>query len=422
MKDRKLYIDDIGRVFFFKKPGKKVYHKFEANNVELIESSADLEKNDAGTEYQLKDNTVYRVSGISTIDLPIRLGNNSPIIGGHGATDGFIHTGGQGCLRGTNKGLFLRNLYLHAPGGTLFNVSGDTNTEMLVESCAFSDAAGVGNMASLGTIDGFRVPSFKGCSFEDFDQGISFDGNTDVPDKVFISASPFRSVSASGVTVMSFNGAIAPEVIDITDCYMKGMESDTEIVRVQNGATPSQIFQYRGNTHDNTVNADNILNGQAAVENVGFNITDAAPLRDSTVIGEFNLDSEATTTISSQNTWYQISGAGTLGNETERMQSTGTDGELEYVGRRRKNTFIVISASAKLASNEVYEIAVAKNGTVEPTSITSIEGQGTNKPLSVSTSSIEDLVTGDIISIFVRNTSGTSDATFGSYNFNIVGV
>lgn len=422
IKAKEVQIDDRGRLFAISN-GRRFEYQGSVPNERVVRDNTDLPFNSANQRHELKDNTVYRLAGFITSPYPIKLGNQTPIIGGHGSNDGFIYTGGtSAAIRGTNNGLFLRNTYFHAPGATIFNIEGDVTTEVLVESCSFSDAAGLGNIASLGTIDGMRVPSFKGCNFEDFDDGILFTGNSTVPDKVFFTGCPFRRVSESNVTAMEFDSGILPEVVDITDCYIKDIQSDTEVVRVQSGATPTSIFQYRGNTHDSSVDPGQILNGEASVETVGYRVTDSAPLRDSTAIGEFNMVNETTTTISSQNTWVKVAGSGTMGNETERMQETATNGQIEYLGRKRTNVLVNVSGSVSLTANETYSIAIAKNGTVEPTSISQQEGQGINKPISMITSGIEDLVTGDTLSVYVRNNDGTSDAIFNSYNFNIVSV
>lgn len=419
--DSQLFVDSRGKFYSRGRRGRE-YYSLGIQNQQIVRGVSDLPDLNNDGEHQLKDGTLYRIEGFVLTASPIRLGRQTPIVGGHGAVDGIIHTGKRDLFRGDGKGLFLRNAYFHAPGGTIFNISGDIDTEMLVESCAFSDAANMGNMKSLGSIEGFRVPSIKGCSFEHFDSGLTITGDTTVPNKVYITDTPFRSIDSSNVTILDFDSAISPEVVDISGSYIKGIQSDTEVVRVQSGATPAQVFQYRGNTHDSTVTPSQILNGDASVGKVGYQVSDCAPLKDSAVIGEFNLDNTTTTTISSQDTWTKVEGVGSIGNETERMRETNNNGQFEYLGRREVNTFVSVSASVSLTANETYALAVAKNGTVEPTSITKLEGQGINKALTMTTSSVENIFQNDTISIFIKNIDASSDATFNNYSFSIFGI
>lgn len=373
----------------------------------------------SGSERQLEDNTVYMFVDFVTSTDSLVVGSTTPTLAPHGGIGGFIHTGGGAAIKGTDSALFLRNCLISAPGGTIFDISGDQTTEMLVESCSFSDAAGLGNIASLGTIDGYRVPTFKGCNFEDFDGGLTFDGS---PNKIFLSSCPFRGVTASAVSVLTFAGTLTVETVDIVDCYMKDMQSDTKVVNVAAGGTPEKRFKYRGITHDeDTVTTSNILTGEAGVDEVGYWVTESSPLRNSAVVGELDLDSSSVTTISTQNTWYKINGAASLGAETARITSP-SDATLTYQGRDNVNAQVLFSASMLGANGDTYQVGIFVNGNLQPASTAKFEAKGTQSDLPVVTTAIELLTPGDDISIRVRNLDSTSDATFESYNFNLASV
>ena len=81
---------------------------------------------------------------------------------------------------------------------------------------------------------------------------------------------------------------------------------------------------------------------------------------------------------------------------------------------------VTVNTTLTGANGDIYEIAIAKNGTVEPASTMEVETGGQNAPVNPSTSAIEDLQPNDTISIQVRNTSGTSDATFRAYTINFM--
>lgn len=389
----------------------------DTENVTHISTVNDLPTPENGTI--TLDNRVYKFDGFVTVPYTIDISNSPVFVGAHGSQDGYIHTGGTTALTGTNGGFFARDMYFHSPGATMFDLTADNTTEMLVESCAFSDAAGIADIASLGLIDGYRVPTFKGCNFEDFDAGLTFDGN---PDKVFVWGSPLRKITASNVTIFTLAGTSNAQIVDFADNYVKDVQSDTEVWRVESGGEPSEVFQYRGTVHDTSVTKTNILVGPNTGPRVEpYWVSSSYPLQESAVAGELSLDAETETTIGSQNTWVQVGGMTTLGNETERM-SQPSAGVLQYDGSKDSNLHITIAASLYGANGAIYRIALAKNGTVEPASTMSIQTGGQNANVSVSTSSIEDLTPGDTISMQVQNTTGVENVTFSAYTLNAFGL
>jgi len=364
-------------------------------------SSDDLPDPSGGT-HTLEDNTAYVFNGFVTSQYGIELGNSTPLIGRHGSLDGFIHTGGATAITGTDAGFFARDLYVHSPGGTLFDLTANVSVEMLVESCSFSDAAGIAEIADLGVIDGYRVPSFKDCNFEDFASGLVFDGS---PDKIFFSGCPFRGVSQPGVTILTFVGSLDVDIVDMPDNYVKGVQSDTEVVRVETGGTPNDIFQYRGNTHDSTVTVDNILTGEASVAAVGYGVLDCYPLPDSGVSGE--VDQTATGTITGSGAApTQVTVPTTL-NNPERTISP-SNGVIQYIGKTqlKVTAHAVVSLSG---ANSEMAIWIGYNGSIIPRSRVEFFSSNASTPVTgVSVSQIR-LDTNDTVSVFVENVGGNSD-------------
>jgi hypothetical protein len=390
-------------------------YKPEPNNEVVINDSGDLPEVSNG-RHQLKDNTVYRFSGFITSSNGLELGSATVLKGGYGATDGFIHTGTSTAVYARDVGLFIDDMYIHAPGGTIFDCVDTVDSEVLILDSSFSDAAGLGNIADLGTLDGFRVPTFKSCNFEEFDAGLTLTGSCD---KVFFSGCPLRTVTASNVTILTFDASFSTDIIDITDCYVKSVQSDTQVINVDASATISEVFQYRGTTHDATVTKSNILTGAADAQKVGYNVQDSDPVRNSSVIGELSLDSATTTTITTQDTYTTVDGATSLGNESERVTQS-SNGVLQYDGRRDVNVHISASLTAEVPNNTEVSLAITKNGTVEPTSEAQITGKG-SVPSNVSTSGVEDIQNGDTISLQIKNNTGTEDIPVERYNISFLG-
>lgn len=99
-----------------------------------------------------------------------------------------------------------------------------------------------------------------------------------------------------------------------------------------------------------------------------------------------------------------------------------SNGVLRYDGKKNSNIHITVSSSFTGANGSIYEIAIAKNGTVEPASAMQIQAGGQNASKSLNTSAIEDIQPGDTISLQVRNLSDTNDATFQAYALNYLGM
>lgn len=381
-----------------------------------VTSSDDLPDPTNGT-HTLAGQTAYFFYGFVTSPYGLDISNGPALLGRHASVDGFIHTGQQTALTGTNGGYFQDSLYVHAPGGTLYDLTGDQSTEMLVTDSAFSDAAGIAPIASLGTIDGFRVPTWKNCNFEDFGSGLTFDG---APDKIFITASPFRNITASGVDILTLAGSSDAAIVDFVNNYVKDVQSDTVVWRVESGGEPSEVFQYRGTVHDTSFAVGNAIVGPNASPTVEpFWVNSSHPVRDSTVTGELFLTQPKTVSIGTQDQWYEVNGITQTGNESERT-TQANNGTIQYVGSKNVNVQLTVNTSFTGANGNTYEIAVAKNGTVESASTMQVEAGGQNAPVNPSTSAIEDLQPNDTVSIQVRNRDGTNDATFRAYVLNFM--
>jgi hypothetical protein len=376
----------------------------------IINSVGDLPEADDNGEIHLTDDRAYAFHDFIMSSDTLVLGDRTPILGTHGSMAGFIHTDGGTAIKATDDPVFLRNLYIHALGGTAFDFSADDTTEILVESVSLSDAAALGNMSDIGTVDGYRVPSFKGCNFEDFDSGFTFTGTSK---KIFFSECPFRGVTADSVTVLEFDADCDTDIVDITDCYMKGLQSDTKVVDV--AGTINEIFQYRGTTHNSGVTKDNILNGSVGTEAVGTRVSDCFPLGDSDVSGSVSLDSSTTVTDSGSSA-TEIGGTTTLRN-AERTDSPNA-GELRYIGKddRTADVTAVVSVSG---SNTEFQIAIALNGTVQ--SRTTAKGflPNNSNAVTVTTGGNFDLTENDVLTATVENTGGNTDLTAEELNLYI---
>lgn len=388
------------------------------NTVERIRTSDQLPSPSGGT-HTLEDMTAYYFDGFVTSDAALELGDQSPLVATHGGLGGFIYTGGSGAaIRGTDVPFFARDATFGAPNATMFDLSADATTEMLVESCSFSDAAGLGRINSLGTIDGYRVPTFKGCNFEEFDGSLTFDGS---PEKIFIADSPFRDVDDSNVTCLTLAGSSSCQIVVFVGNYVKDVQSDTQVWNIESGGEPSEVFQYLDNTHDTSVTKSNVITGPNASKDVEpFIVTGSYPLANTSIIGEMHNDGSSAVTIGTQDTYTLIDATATQG--TAKRFEKAVDGRMKYTGVKDLISESTLNLSFYGANGDIYTFGIAKNGTVEAQHSSTVEARGANANVTITVNAVLELAENDELSIQVKNESGTNDPTILSYSFTSLSV
>ena len=256
------------------------------DSVVIVSEESDLPSPDSNDNINLEEGHLYFFENMISSTASLMLGANTPIIGLHAGKSGFIHTGEDVALKSVGNVCFLRDISFSAPGGTIFDLDGENNIpEFLVESCSFNDFAGLGDIASLGTIKNYRVPTFKGCNFENFASGLQFEGQAD---KIFFDASVFRDVSETTtdpVTIINFDENFDIDIADITDCYVKGVQADTVFWNIETGGKPNQITILKGTTFDDSITKENILTGEADPTSVRVKTDSNYPLANSSPFG-----------------------------------------------------------------------------------------------------------------------------------------
>lgn len=389
-------------------------------NLQLVRSADDLPDESGGVR-SLEGGRAYLFTDFVSDPATLELGDPAtPLLGWHGSHGGYIHTGGNVAVQGVDKDFMMRDMYLHAPGGQVFDLQGDQDTEMLVESHSSSDAAGIANAASLGVIDGFRVPTFKGCNFEDYDAGFEFDGT---PDKIFFSECPFREVTAAGVTTITLRDTLDVDIIDLPGNYGKNWQTDTEFVRTEAGGEPSDVLQVRGTTFDGSVNKDNVLVGALDETSVGVNVEGCWPLADSSPGISYSKDGTTTTTITAQDPGdgseaVKITGPTTeFSSVTDRFTHTSPN-RATYKGRRRFKETVHATVSVS-GSNTTVAIYFAKNGNILNRSAVDITTASAGQPRAVTVVSKVDLVTDDYLEVWLANEGGTGDIEVSTLEVSI---
>lgn len=396
------------------------YDARSLNGTERIQNAADLPPAEATGAHELVDNTAYWFDDVVTSDAPIQLGDNTPLLGNHAGVSGFVYTGGTGAaLRGTDATVFMRDLLVSAPGASVYDVSGTTADEFLVESCTFADV-GAGALASLGTIDGFRVPTFVVSNFEDYAEGVTFTGD---PDKIFIGQSPFRDPAATGTTAITLAAGLNVALVDIAGSYGKGFDATDEFVRTEAGGEPSEVLQLRGTTFDESVTKANILTGALDESSIGVSVRACWPLADSQPGVAYTNTDTTTVTITNQDP-----GDGTEAVKidtptevfppvTDRFTHTSPN-RATYNGRR--NFTEKVSATVSVSgSNTTVALYAAKNGNVLGRSKVAITTASAGQPRVVSITSRVEFEPGDYVELYLANEGGTGDITVSTLNATV---
>jgi hypothetical protein len=331
-------------------------------------------------------------------------------------------------IRGENVPVFIDSMYIHAPNGTLFDLTGEITDETLITQSAFSDAAGLGNISSLGTFDGFRVPTIKGCNFEDFDGGLTFTGTCD---KIFIRGSPFRGVTASNVTILELASGLDVDLVDLPNNYVKDVQTDTEVLRVDASATISDQLQYRGTIHDTGVTEDNILVGDADRLKEPYWVSDAYPLPDTKAFASYDsTETGATTTISQQASSKTDEGAYVPVDVVTTMRASArfsevSDNLVSYDGSRDVNVELDADIAAGTGAEETLAVAFFRDGSlVEGSAVRfisqDIPGAQGISGTGVSTAIVTDVANATEFDIRVANLGSTNDVTVDELDVQIV--
>jgi len=241
--------------------------------------------------------------------------------------------------------------------------------------------------------------------------GLTFTGTSD---KIFFSECPFRGVDAAGVTVLDFAAGCSTGIVDITDCYVKSVQSDTVVVAVDPSATISEIFQYRGTTHDASVTKSNILTGAVGVAEVGTKTLGCFPLKDSTVGGELGFNSGGVVTGSGAGA-VRVGSANvtTTPINLERL-SESAEGQLQYDATFDESVNVAAYVGTS-GSNTSFELSIAKNGSKVNGSSVGFLSTGSDAT-TIATGAKVNLTTGDTVSVLLENVGGTTDLSVESYS------
>lgn len=392
---------------------------YERDDFQVVRSESDFPDPNNGV-ITLDPETYYELNGLVTTSNTIEFSQNSFLAGKNWSNDGLVYTGtGDAITNGTNVNVNMRFMVITCPnGGTALNLSADTTTEMFLELMAISD------VGSIGTVDGFRVPTFNKVACEGYGDGVTFTGSSQ---KVFISQNVYRNPSSQTSSIL-FDGSINTEIVDLNGTYFKGHDStSSNAIELEAGASINNFGIIRGNAFDADTSNQTVGFDSSTV---GWAFSANTPVPNSSVRAQISFTGNTTeTTINTQDEWVPIVGYGSnSGSVLERIDYIHDSGNdtafFTYLGQRTGRPLAQTFISATGNSNsQTMEFAVFRriNGTWNVISETvtpvTLRTAGASQFLGLNT--YINASTGDDFQIRCRNTGGTSNVTINSISTTV---
>ena len=135
--------------------------------------------------------------------------------------------------------------------------------------------------------------------------------------------------------------------------------------------------------------------------------------------GYYSLVPAATTLT--VNTWTKMAGTTTV--DSHNFKFTETDNRLTYTGTISGIFFISYSVALTGGNNNNIELGISKNGaTPNPSSVIIGTTTSGGDLLPLAASCHIDLITGDYIECFVRNTTGSANITHSRLTVSVLGL
>ncbi len=378
------------------------------DNYVLVKNEDDLPEASNGI-IQLEGNTLYEFNGTVVLSNSLRYGTDTMIIGRHWFNDVLVYTGSGDAIISQDENLYMNNMTVSSPNGRAFSASSsDMTHELLLSFCAFNDCIEVGN------INNVRAPGIVNVNISNYNNGITFEGEID---QIFLFGCPIR-LGRENSKALVFDEALDVNFVDVSDCFFKNAQSGSIALSLHPSATINNqgliIGAYFDDTIQATENFDQTTPGWDFQNNVGIpNSTITGKMFYSPIQG-----GPVETNIATQNQWVKMN-IPTQGNQQERINVT-TSNRLVYEGVRQARLQVITNWTGTPSSNNTqYQFAIAKNGTVDDSTVVPVFMRSTAQPQPVPISTILTLNQDDYIEVFVRNVDGTANISTHSIQVSI---
>ena len=382
---------------FLGKPNKFVYVSTKNNLPSAIAGVITLEAN---TTYYFTD--VVNLTGDRLV-----AGINTTILGASSENCRIKSTGlTASALITSNYSLPLRNITLEA--NIALNLDGDATTTAL-------DWFGVNftDCNTIGTIRDYTNFVMSDSAFLN-SQGLTFDGTIGT---IGMSNCLF-DIKSSGTAF------ILPSTLNVTRRF-RIIYSSFVVLSGETGLNVSTSATIGDEKYIlDTVNfsgGGTYQTGVSYTDNKALFVNCVGITNTSTKGFMYMLNNGTDTSIgvANVNTWVKATGATISGTNSK---FTHTTNRLTYNGAFTNSFLVTVNASVRSGgSNQLISIGVAKNGATAPESEGIIRTSTSNVEHGGSTQAVLEMVAGDYVELYVRNTSSI-DIRITDFNLNIVKI
>lgn len=359
-----------------------------------IQSAAGLAPYLDVDKYVLPANRLVMLNGTINIgDKYIQLSEGTVLRGWANATIIYTDTGAALRCSALDANVVLREFTIVAASGSCVDLAGPITRQLNMFFLGL-----IGNKA--GTITGFDVQAVKSCFISCAD-GITLDGTTN---KFFFDGSVFYGIT-TGNSAITLDATLNASVADIVTSFFKFNDGTCITAEIGYNVDEGKL---RGSLVDGTAT---VLDGLSPAD-IEWTMTDNTGIRDSRIAGHLSLDTEAETTISTQNTPVKVAGTTTPSALNERFDHSNN--RLTYKGD--KPVLVNVRAFFAVGSGNNVELTffLAKNGSVLAETAVVVKIGSGNDQRTGSSGGILEMETDDYIEIWAQNNAGTKNLTVES--------
>lgn len=362
----------------------------------IVKSEADLPAASGGI-IQLEDNKTYIFSGTVGIGANKIVAGAENIISGFNAKKDIIASSAADWLiSSSDKNLVVVDIGLRNTVGGIFDFSSTTSANSLfIRNVSIEECSKVGSISSstMSSIDIFRT-TILSCS-----SGFSFTGSFSL-----ISVDKMTQFGDIGSSEYGLSIDAAAQTVSLSDILFN---SDTETcVYINPASIDNGILRNVINTGTSTT-----LTG-VDHSTIKWQIRSVSGEEDSYVGAYMYLaGNDSATDITSIGGWVKVAGATSV-SYLSKMSSDASN-KITYGGLSNYDLTInaAITGVSGSGTQQDHELAIAVNGTIDTTTISSLTTRSAGLPVSCSIHSILSLNEGDYIELYARNNTSTTDVT-----------